>query len=285
MTGVNGFRVAAADEPLDVSGSLLVGGDAWAALANLPDGCAQTCVTSPPYWGLRDYGHPGQAGLELGLGTYVDGLVGLFDQVRRVLAPDGALWLNLGDSYTSGTRATRGPDKRNPHRLASHRPPMPEGLKPKDLVGVPWRVAFALQDRGWFLRTEIVWRKPNAQPESVRDRPMRCHEYLFLLTPSQNYWYDMGASVDDAGRRLRSVWDLANSNKRIVDIPHPAVFPVKLAERCVRITSRPGDVVLDPFLGSGTTAVAAARLGRRFVGVELNPDYLGLARRRLSEGT
>lgn len=246
----------------------------------MPPSSVQTVVTSPPYWSLRDYGITGQVGLEPSVYAFIDSLADLFDQVHRVLRSDGTLWLNIGDSYTSGNRGWRAPDKKNSARAMSVRPPTPEGLKDKDLIGVPWRLAFALQERGWYLRSEVIWRKPNAQPESVRDRPTRDHEQLFLLSKSERYKYDIAAVKGPNDRRLRTVWDIPTQINREAS-GHFATYPAALAERCIQITSEPGDVVLDPFLGSGTTALAAGALGRRFLGVELNPDYLAMSRRRL----
>ena len=263
------------------AGSAIIQGDAHRILSSLPDGIAQTVVTSPPYWSLRDYGIEGQLGLEPIVHDFVAALADLFDHVRRVLADDGTLWLNIGDSYTSGNRAWRAPDRKNVARAMSTRPPTPEGLKPKDLIGVPWRLAFALQERGWYLRSDLVWNKPNAQPESVGDRPTRSHEYLFLLSKSQKYVYDVDAVRGPNGRRLRSVWDL-NTQRNPDASGHFATYPEALAERCILLGSRPDELVLDPFLGSGTTAVAAARNDRRFVGCELNPEYVAMAVRRLA---
>jgi site-specific DNA-methyltransferase (adenine-specific) len=277
---VREHRDGAEYSDLATSGSALIEGDAHGILRALPDGIAQTVVTSPPYWSLRDYGIEGQLGLEASVHDFIDALAELFDDVRRVLAPDGTLWLNIGDSYTSGNRGWRAPDRKNVARAMETRPPTPDGLKPKDLIGVPWRLAFALQERGWYLRSDLVWNKPNAQPESVSDRPTRSHEYLFLLSASEKYRYDVDAVRGPNDRRLRSVWDL-NTQPAKEASGHFATFPESLAERCIRIASRPGDLVLDPFVGSGTTALAAARLGRRFAGCELNPEYVELARRRL----
>lgn len=265
------------------AGSAIIAGDAHRILTALPDGIAQTVVTSPPYWSLRDYGIDGQLGLEASVHDFIAALADLFDDVRRVLADDGTLWLNIGDSYTSGNRGWRAPDRKNVARAMSTRPPTPDGLKPKDLIGVPWRLAFALQERGWYLRSDLVWNKPNAQPESVGDRPTRSHEYLFLLSANEKYRYDVDAVRGPNERRLRSVWDLNTQPSRDAS-GHFATFPESLAERCIRLGSREGDLVLDPFLGSGTTAVAAARLGRRFVGCELNPEYVQMAARRLTGG-
>src|SRR5262245_35629453 len=159
--------------------SLIVLGDSREVLRHVPDNTARCCVTSPPYWSLRDYDIPGQIGLEARLDDYFASLVAVFEEVRRVLTPDGTLWLNIGDSYTSGGRTWRATDKKNPIRAMNVRPPTPNGLKPKDLIGVPWRLAFALQAAGWYLRADIIWNKPNCQPESVKDRPTRSHEMLF----------------------------------------------------------------------------------------------------------
>lgn len=240
----------------------------------------QVVVTSPPYWGLRDYDHPGQVGLEPTVDEYVGSLVRVFEQVRRVLHPSGCVWLVLGDGFTSGGRLERAPDRKNRARRMGVRPATPAGLKPKDLVGVPWRVAFALQAAGWWLRGDVVWEKPNTQPESVTDRPTRSHETVFLLTKSERYFYDAGAVTGPNGRRLRSVWSVPTGATGDT-VGHPAVFPAGLVDPCVRLSSRPGDLVLDPFMGSGTTGLVAGRLGRRFLGVELHAEYVELARRRL----
>ncbi|HVN51785.1 MAG TPA: site-specific DNA-methyltransferase [Acidimicrobiales bacterium] len=262
------------------AGSALILGDAVAVLAALPDRCAQTVVTSPPYWSLRDYGIEGQIGLEDDLEGFVKALTAVFDEVGRVLRDDGTLWVNLGDSYTSGGRTWRAPDRRNRARAMDQRPATPDGLKPKDLIGVPWRVAFALQAAGWYLRSEVIWSKPNCQPESVRDRPTRSHEHLFLLARHERYHYDVTAVTGPNGRRQRTVWDIPTQADPDA-AGHFATFPPALVEPCVLSTSRPGDLVVDPFLGSGTTAVVAATTGRRFVGIELNPDYLTMARARI----
>ena len=379
---------------------LLPPGPATEALKELPDESVDCCVTSPPYWGLRDYGHDEQIGLEQTPEQYVAALVEVFREVRRVLTPSGTCWLNLGDSY-AGSVLTRG-FKLNVG-LDAHAdvaPPqsrgVPTGLKPKDLVGIPWRVAFALQADGWYLRSDIIWDKVNPMPEPVTDRPTKSHEMVFLLTKSARYFYDMEAvrepyteplkrwggekttgyeewqsprgldrdrnlRPNPAGRNLRSVWRF---NTDSYPGAHFAVFPVKLPSRCIeagcprevcRVCGKPrerivekeesdykrlkgdrdwrelqnaqndrgasqggttgkhtltasgtvpslkaaasttvgwsdcghGDfrpgVVLDPFLGSGTTAVAALRLGRHSIGVELNPDYHKLIEQRVSK--
>lgn len=255
-------------------------GDALRVLRLLPDSCVQTVVTSPPYWSLRDYHIEGQIGLEGSVYDYVDRLAEVFDEVKRVLRDDGTLWLNIGDSYTSGGRKWRAPDDKNKARAMSIRPDTPEGLKAKELVGVPWRLAFALQSRGWYLRSDIIWDKPNCQPESVRDRPTKCHEYLFLLSKSERYKYDVDAVKGPNDRRVRDVWSV-NTRAYKEASGHFAIYPLELVEPCLLFATSEGDLVLDPFLGSGTTAVAASRLNRRFCGVELNPDYFQLAADRL----
>lgn len=175
-------------------------GDALTVLNRLPDCSVQCAVTSPPYWGLRNYGIEGQIGLEETLPQYIQRLVSVLDEVRRVLSDDGLFWLNIGDGYTSGNRGWRAPDKKNSARAMSTRPDTPEGLKPKDLIGIPWRLAFALQEQGWYLRADIIWNKPNAMPESVKDRPTRAHEYLFMFSKSEKYFYDRNTILEVNGR-------------------------------------------------------------------------------------
>lgn len=275
----------------------------WAA-----DGVrAQMCVTSPPYFGLRDYGHPGQLGLEQTPEQYVAAMVEVFRCVRDVLADDGTLWLNIGDSYASGGRKTRDSDDKLEQRGMDTRPADPAGIKPKDLIGVPWMLAFALRADGWFLRQDIIWHKPNTMPESVRDRCTKAHEYVFLLSKSERYFYDHEASkekavtndtrrpygsnganmldargldaqgkgrqrevADGLTRNRRSVWTVAT---RPYKGAHFATFPPALIDPCVLAGSRPGDIVLDPFMGSGTTAAVALQHGRQYLGCELNPAY------------
>ena len=277
---------ASVDDPLDsLTGPVLVSGDAAQTLNLLPARSVQTVVTSPPYWSLRDYEVADQIGCDDGLAEYVKSIVTTFDVLHRVLTDDGTVWLNVGDSYTSGNRRYRAPDRKNRARAMSVRPPTPMGLKPKDLIGVPWRLAFALQDAGWWVRAEVIWYKPNAHPESVRDRPTKAHETVFLLSKNQDYFYDVSAVRGLNGRRLRSMWDI-NTEPRPREAggvdDHPAVMPMTLARRCIRITSRPGDVVLDPYAGSGTTLLAAAELGRNWVGIELKPEYVDLIERRIA---
>ena len=235
-------------------GCEIIVGDAQSVLSGFPDEEFRCCVTSPPYWGLRDYDIRGQIGAEQDLKEYVRALVKVFGEVRRTLKSDGTLWLNVGDGYTSGNRGWRAEDKKNPARAMSYRPPTPDGLKPKDLIGVPWRLAFAMQEDGWFLRSDIIWHKPNAQPESVKDRPTRAHEYVFLFSKSERYFYDREAIQEPANgsmkkRNRRSVWSI---NTEPYPGAHFATFPRALVTPCVQAGSETGDIVLDPFFGSGT---------------------------------
>ena len=263
--------------------SQIILGDALDELPKLGADRFRCCVTSPPYWGLRDYAVDGQIGAEEDLFVYIDRLVDVFREVRRVLTDDGTLWLNIGDSYTSGNRRWRATDKKNPARAMSYRPPTPEGLKPKDLIGVPWRLALALQDDGWYLRSDIIWHKPNTQPESVKDRPTRAHEYLFLFSKSEKYHYDHAAiqepAIGEEGwRNRRTVWSI---NTEAFPEAHFATFPSALVAPCILAGSATGDSVLDPFFGSGTVGAVSVNHQRKFVGIELNPEYVEIAERRL----
>lgn len=289
------------NQPLCVEGSLhsysrkttfneqstIIVGDVRNVLKEFKTGYFRTCVTSPPYWGLRDYGAEGQIGAEPDIRDYIKDLVAVFREVKRVLSDDGTLWLNIGDSYTSGGRTWRGADSKNKGRGMSYRANTPEGLKPKDLIGVPWRLAFALQEDGWYLRTEIIWNKPNCQPESVKDRPTRSHEYVFLLTKSERYYYDFESIKEPAqnpkqnGKNRRTVW---NINTEPYPGSHFAVYPKQLVRLCVMAGSELGDKVLDPFFGSGTTGVVCNELGRACTGIELKSEYAELARERLIAG-
>lgn len=262
-------------------------GDACAVLPGLPSKHFDCIVTSPPYWGLRDYEIDGQVGAEPTVDDYISGLVGLFREARRVLVDDGTLWLNIGDSYTSGGRTRRAADRKNKARAMSYRAPTPAGLKPKDLVGIPWRLAFALQADGWYLRSDIVWNKPNCQPESVKDRPTRSHEYVFLLSKTEKYFYDAEAVLEPASdpmrpkKNRRTVW---NINTEPYTGAHFAVFPKPLVRLCVAAGSRVGGRVLDPFFGSGTTGVVCRELERDCTGIEMNADYIKLAWSRITDG-
>lgn len=311
-------------------------GDVLTGLAQLPDGCVQTCVTSPPYYGLRDYGVDGQIGLEASPDEFIARMVEVFRAVRRVLRADGTAWVNMGDSYSNDGKW--GGSTGGKHVTALHgdtgigRQRKFTGYKPKDLMGMPWMLAFALRADGWYLRQDIIWNKSNPMPESVTDRCTKAHEYVFLLSTSQRYYYDADAikepsspntharapnngvgfghgydqitkprarKLADAGsgtknngsfdeamsvmpdtRNKRSVWTISTQAYKEA---HFATFPEALVEPCILAGSRPGDLVLDPFMGSGTTAVVAQRLGRNYVGCELNPTYAAMANRRIRD--
>jgi DNA modification methylase len=262
-------------------------GDVRERLADLADDSIQTCITSPPYWGLRDYGNANQLGAEADPRDYIATMVDVFREVRRVLRPDGALWLNLGDSYynnfgggsasmtTGNATAVRQKGRRNV--------PKHDTLKMKDLIGVPWEIALALRNDGWYLRQDIIWSKTNPIPESVTDRCTKAHEYLFLLTKSPRYFFDHNAikepaTSQDGQRNKRSVWSIP---VRPFKDAHFAVMPEALVEPCVLSTSRVGDTVLDPFMGAGTVGLVALRHGRVFAGCEVNEQYVNIAKKRL----
>ena len=270
-------RAAPAEDVVLLERSALFQGPAETILPTLPDSWFRTCVTSPPYWGLRDYAEENQIGAEPEPALYIERLTAIFDQVRRVLRDDGTLWLNLGDSYTSGNRATRAPDKKNPVRAMNYRARTPKGMKPKDLVGIPWMVAFALRDAGWYFRSDIIWEKPNCMPESVKDRPTRSHEYMFLFAKSLRYHYDSSKARVN-GRNRRTVWSVPTEP---FSGAHFATFPPTLIEPCILTGSIPGDWVLDPFFGSGTVGVVCEQQRRKYVGIELNPAYAELAAKRI----
>ena len=270
---------------LGLKQSAILVGDALTILKAIPEATFACCVTSPPYWGLRDYGIPHQIGAEAELEDYISNLVAVFREVRRTLKEDGTLWLNIGDSYTSGNRKWRDTDDKNPARAMDYRPPTPRGLKPKDMIGVPWRLAFALQADGWYLRADIIWHKPNCQPESVKDRPTRSHEYVFLLSKSKHYHYDhesvlVPSASQGKPRNLRTVWSI---NTEAFPEAHFATFPPALVEPCVKAGSRRGDFLLDPFFGAGTVGLVCMRMKRRILGIELNPEYAEIARSRLGD--
>jgi site-specific DNA-methyltransferase (cytosine-N4-specific) len=282
---------------------MILRGDCRVMLPTLAAESVQTCVTSPPYYGLRDYGHDAQIGMEETPEQYVAQLVEVFREVRRVLRDDGTLWLNLGDTYAGGggfwpdapSNVARSEGKQwgalNPAKMDRHNAKVksaggkrvPNGLKPKDLIGIPWRVALALQADGWWLRQDIVWSKSSVMPETVTDRCTRAHEYVFLLSKSARYFYDAKAVQEpaaDGARNRRSVWTIAS--KPYVGA-HFATMPPELAALCIQAGSRTGDTVLDPFLGSGTTGEAAEALGRRWVGCEINPEYAKQAEVRTAQ--
>ena len=355
--------------------NVILNGNSLELLKTLPDQCVQTCITSPPYWGLRDYGtatwiggdkncthrreskksdktitghknftemlgvgdaiyknvcnrcgavrKDDQLGLEETPEQYVENMVLLFREVRRVLKDDGTLWLNLGDSYAGGAGRWGGKknitgfqsaNKGSLTQIDVAKKWKHDIIKPKDLIGIPWRVAFALQADGWYLRQDIIWHKPNPMPESVTDRCTKSHEYIFLMTKSAQYYYDheaikeknadpnrtnyqsgsrsnglnndrndndLGQRSKDAvyyNRNKRSVWTVATKPYKEA---HFAVFPDELIKPCILAGSAKGEIVLDPFFGSGTTGLVALRSRRRFIGIELNPDYVAIAESRL----
>jgi len=299
-------------------------GDCRETLKTLPDQSVHCCVTSPPYFGLRDYGNESQIGLEQTPEDYVNQLVAVFREVKRVLRDDGTLWLNLGDSYNGSGKAGNNPEYASRHtafgkKLDSgyHGKPVKiKGLKPKDLIGIPWRVAFALQADGWYLRQDIIWHKPNPMPESVTDRCTKAHEYIFLLSKSARYHYDGEAIMEQAvsdhpagnkthkyvgtgdekhatkeglinlagkeweRRNRRSVWSVNTSPYKGA---HFATFPPDLIEPCILAGCPKDGTVLDPFGGSGTTAQVAIQNNRSAILCELNPEYIPLINKRLSE--
>lgn len=269
---------------LKCSSSTIFQGNVLDVLRRMPSASIQAVVTSPPYWGVRDYGIDGQIGLEPTLEQYMNKLVSIFAEIKRVLKDNGVLWLNIGDSYTSGNRGYRAYDKKNPAReMASGRPNTPAGLKRKDLIGIPWKLAFALQSDGWYLRSDIIWHKPNAMPESVKDRPVRSHEYIFMLSKSEKYYYDYTAvlepGVTTEKRRMRSVWSI---NTSPFPGEHFATFPISLISPCILSATKENDFVLDPFFGSGTLGLVCNDNARNFIGVELNPEYVKIAANRLN---
>lgn len=326
-----------------MSKAKIIIGDVRTALQLIPDQSVQTCITSPPYWGLRDYGtaawiggheecshrrdskysdktitgdkNPAiggvgdaiyksvcercgatredeQLGLEETPQQYVDQMVEVFRQVWRVLKDDGTLWLNIGDSYAGsgkGPAGNLGATHNERHMEGKHSAIVPDGLKPKDLVGIPWRLAFALQSDGWYLRQDIIWAKPNPMPESVTDRCTKSHEYIFLMSKSRQYLYDHEAIKEPVTqiinssslyetRNKRDVWNVATKPYKGA---HFAVMPEALVEPCILAGSAAGDTVLDPFTGSGTVGMVALRHNRNFVGTELNPEYAELAFNRI----
>ena len=272
-------------EPTTTNPVLTILGDTREVIKDIPDNTFQCCVTSPPYWGVRDYGVAGQIGAEPLLPDYIADLVAVFREVRRTLKPDGTFWLNIGNTFTSGGRTWRQSDSKNKGRAMSYRPDTPEGLKKKDLIGVAWMLAMACQLDGWYLRNDIIWNKPNCQPESVKDRLTVSHEYLFLMTKSEKYFFDQAAILEpmknsDGWKNKRSVWDI---NTEPFPDAHFAVFPRALVRPCILAGSKPGDIVFDPFFGSGTVGEVCKELSRRTVGIEMKPDYVNIANKRLGK--
>lgn len=294
-------------------------GDALEQLRTMPPESVHACVTSPPYYNLRDYGAAGQIGNEASVEEYIDTLVEVFREVRRILRPDGTMWVNIGDSYA--TRSGSQPPTNTRNSCGHTAKKTPSGYKYKDMIGVPWLLAFALRADGWYLRQDIIWNKSNCMPEAVKDRCTKSHEYVFLLSKSERYYFDAPAISEPAtstkgnartfrgggaytggrahdnsaqvkreshgnvenqtGRRnKRDVWTISTTGFRGA---HFAVFPEKLVEPCILAGCPAGGVVLDPFMGSGTTGVVAKRLGRDFIGVEINHEYVKMAAARIAE--
>lgn len=297
-------------------------GDVIEELRKLNDKSVNTCVTSPPYFGLRDYGINGQIGLEETPEEYINRLVEVFREVKRVLCDDGVLWVNIGDSY-SGSRgngykqtiwATNGQYNSDEINACSKMPKKKSGCKPKDLIGIPWMLAFALRADGWYLRQDIIWTKNNPMPESVKDRCTRSHEYIFMLTKNKKYWFDHEAIQEPTVtfdrytrdrdntkmnntpgrtrmgglkgnqykmRNKRDVWNVSVCST--VKEAHFAVFPKELIEPCVLAGCPEDGWVLDPFSGSGTTGIVSVNNNRNYVGVELNPEYIEITKRRVEK--
>ena len=304
----------------------IITADALDGLKTIASETVDTCITSPPYFGLRDYGTDGQIGIEATPEEYIDKLVDIFREVRRTLKEDGTVWIVIGDSYAGSGKGGQSAEKQSDNWQPKYaNKGKAYELKPKNLIGIPWRVAFALQADGWILRQDIIWHKPNAMPESVKDRCTRAHEYIFMLTKQARYYYDGNAvkekavngdphpprgskgvfnpnsgrrKQDEHGRRYegfngryhrdgrepiiernrRSVWTVTTKPLKEA---HFAVFPPDLIEPCVLASTRPGGLVIDPFLGSGTTGIVARANGRDFIGIDINPEYCKIAEKRL----
>ena len=271
------YREPTGEKPLFV-----IRGDTRSVIRSLPSDTFQCVVTSPPYWGVRDYAAHNQIGAEPDLHDYIHALVDVFSEVRRVLRSDGTFWLNIGNTYTSGGRKWRQEDDKNKGRAMSYRPPTPEGLKKKDLIGVAWLLALACQKEGWYLRNDIIWCKPNCQPESVKDRFTVAHEYLFLFSKSEKYAFNQDATKEpttggNGFKNKRTVWSI---NTEPCAEAHFAVFPRALVRPCLLAGSKDTDLILDPFYGVGTVGIVAKELKRRCVGIELKQEYIDIARRR-----
>ena len=288
-------------------------GNALDILKTLPSESVDMCVTSPPYYGLRDYGVEAQIGNEQTPYEYIQNLLLVFEEVKRVLKPDGTLWVNIADSYAGNNKNLN----LTPNKDFSAIPKLWHGIKQKDMIGIPWLLAFSLRENGWYLRSDIIWHKKNCMPESVKDRPSKCYEHIFLLSKSSKYYYDYDAVKEPAAqssilrysrgvsdktkykdrkqgifmprdktdfpdmRNKRDVWSVAINASHIPG--HFAVYPEKLIEPCIMAGSAVGDVVLDPFFGSGTTGVVAVKNNRKFIGIDINPEYCKTAQMRINE--
>lgn len=286
--------------------------DSLEVMKEIPDQSVNCCVTSPPYFGLRDYGVDEQIGLEQTPEEYVDKLVLVFREVKRILRDDGTLWLNLGDSYAGSGKGGQSGEKRSKNwKPVYGNKGMSYGLKPKDLIGIPWMVAFALRADGWYLRSDIIWHKPNPMPESVKDRPTKSHEYIFLLSKSAKYYYDYEAIQEPtkgnehdkrarisrkrfptdkiAGIRKSGYYPMANKrdvwtvNTKPFKEAHFAVFPEKLIIPCILAGCPKGGIVLDPFSGSGTTGIVCVKNNRKFIGIDINKEYIEMSAKRIKD--
>ena len=268
---------------------VIINGDCLAAMRGMPSKSINCCVTSPPYYALRDYGIDGQIGREATPQDYVRRLVDVFHELYRILRTDGTFWLNISDTYCGtgskgGHTDPKNPVGRNGQRTAiNQRVPF---CKPKDLIGIPWMLALALRADGWHLRSDIIWMKSNPMPESVKDRPTRSYEHIFLLSKSPRYYYDAEAikepcsesNAQDLKRNKRDVWQINTVPYRGA---HFAAFPPKLAETCILAGCPKDGLIIDPFFGSGTTGAEAKRLARHYIGIEINPEYCSLAEKRI----
>ncbi len=299
-------------------------------LSQIPDNSVFMCVTSPPYYGLRDYGVDGQIGVEESPWEYINRLVEVFNEVKRILKDDGTLWLNIADSYAGSGKGVwcKSIEERNNYKqkyyvsssnAIAQIPNHWEKIKPKDMIGIPWLLAFALRENGWYLRSDIIWQKTNCMPENVKDRPTKSYEHIFMLSKSSKYYYDSeaiaeplkecsierykrgcsnhtkysvqygnqaihkerksGGGCKKLTRNKRDVWSVSTNSYRMNE--HFAMFPERLIEPCILAGSPIGAIVLDPFFGSGTTGVVAKRLGREYIGIDLNPEYCKLAQKRI----
>ena len=306
-----------------MSVSKIICANALDGLKTLADNSVDMCVTSPPYYGLRDYGESGQIGMEQTPQEYIEHLTEIFMEVHRVLKPTGTLWINIGDSYAGSGKgpmslAVAGNGKNSKvHEV----PKTWDGIKPKDMIGIPWTLAFSLRAKGWYLRSDIIWHKTNCLPESVKDRPTKCYEHIFLLSKSRKYYYDYKAiqeplkqvskerykrgrsaeskyaregmqkningvredssHFDQEYKRKRDVWEVSTNTFKMDE--HFAMYPEKLIEPCILAGSKKDGIVLDPFFGSGTTGVVAKKHGREYIGIDINAKYCKLAEKRIME--
>lgn len=313
-----------------MSASKIICGNSIEVLKTLADNCVDMCVTSPPYYGLRDYGESGQIGMEQTPQEYIEHLTEIFMEVHRVLKPTGTLWINIGDSYAGSGKgpmslAVAGNGKNSTlyekNSKVHEVPKTWDGIKPKDMIGIPWTLAFSLRAKGWYLRSDIIWHKTNCLPESVKDRPTKCYEHIFLLSKSRKYYYDYKAiqeplkqvskerykrgrsaeskyaregmqkningvredssHFDQEYKRKRDVWEVSTNTFKMDE--HFAMYPEKLIEPCILAGSEKGGIVLDPFFGSGTTGVVAKKHGREYIGIDINAKYCELAEKRIME--